>query len=229
MADLPITIQEFKSRENISLENICRNIVTNNQKRIKIKKEHLAVQNMLRITNAVITLSQKKGFHAMSLRDLSHETGLSMGALYNYFSSKEELLQMIYEQGKISVFQIMESNAIDENPEQKLHQAICSHLYLSEILPKIFSFFFMEAKNLPLQNQKDMISLEQLTEKFFENILQEGIDKKAFSLADIQLTASAIKALLQDWYLKRYKFSSRKLTVEQYAQFVIGFISNNLH
>lgn len=43
-----------------------------------------------------MSLSQKTDFHSMSLRDLSSGTGLSMGALYNYFKSKDELLYMIF-------------------------------------------------------------------------------------------------------------------------------------
>ena len=35
------------------------------------------------------------------------------------------------------------------------------------------------------------------------------------------MTSAALKALLQDWYLKRWKHERRRLSVEQYAEFVI--------
>jgi len=38
------------------------------------------------------------------------------------------------------------------------------------------------------------------------------------------LTASVIKAMLQDWYLKRGKYAKRRIPVEKYAQFVLQFI-----
>ena len=228
MDRLPFTYKEFLSKQTITLEEICRGLVKTNRDRINIKKEERAVQNLHRIVQAVLSLSQTKGFSAMSLRDLSQETDLSMGALYNYFNSKEELFQMIYTQGRTSVFDTLEANAVASDPELRLQQSICAHLYLSEALPRVFSFFFMEARNLPAQLQKNIISLEQLTEGFFEEILQEGKKKNQFALEDTQLTASAIKALLQDWYLKRYKFSTRRLNVEKYASFVIDFVGANL-
>ena len=43
------------------------------------------------------------GFQAMTLRSLSRESGLSMGALYNYFSSKEDLLKIIHSYGSQTV------------------------------------------------------------------------------------------------------------------------------
>ena len=41
---------------------------------------------------------------------------------------------------------------------------------------------------------------------------------------DPQLTASIIKAMLQDWYLKRSKYRKRNLSVDQYAKFLLQFL-----
>ena len=71
--------------------------------------------------------------------------------------------------------------------------------------------------------------MEQSSERYFEKILLDGIKKGIFQIESHQLMAGALKALLQDWYLKRYKFSSRKISVEQYAQFVIQFVETNLY
>ena len=38
------------------------------------------------------------------------------------------------------------------------------------------------------------------------------------------LTASIIKAMLQDWYLKRWKYAKRRVSVEKYARFVLAFV-----
>ena len=229
MNELALTYRDFISREATSLESICRALVMHNRDKIQIKKEDRAIQNMLRIVRAVISLSQKKGFQGMSLRDLSQETDLSMGALYNYFNSKEELFEMIYNEGKTMILQILEAHATASDPRIRLQQAICAHLYLSESLPRIFSFFFMEAKNLSPKNQKNVITMEQSSERYFEQILLDGIKQQSFYIEDHTLMAGALKALLQDWYLKRYKFSSRKVSVEQYAKFVIGFVEANLY
>ena len=43
---------------------------------------------------------------------------------------------------------------------------------------------------------------------------------------DPQLTASVIKAMLQDWYLKRSKYAGRKISVDQYARFILKFVES---
>ena len=86
---------------------------------IKIKKEKVAVKNLAKIFDATLKLANEKGFHAMSLRDLCRESGLSMGALYNYFSGKDELLVLIQEQGRAIITRAMESQLDGlDNPEE---------------------------------------------------------------------------------------------------------------
>jgi hypothetical protein len=43
---------------------------------------------------------------------------------------------------------------------------------------------------------------------------------------DPQLTASVIKAMLQDWYLKRSKYAARKISVDEYARFILKFVES---
>ena len=90
------------------MEDLCRELFLGNRESIKIKKEGVAVKNLVKIFDAALTLSNQKGFAAMSLRDLSAEAGLSMGALYTYFKSKDELLHMIQRQGRMVVKRVLQ-------------------------------------------------------------------------------------------------------------------------
>jgi TetR/AcrR family transcriptional regulator, cholesterol catabolism regulator len=40
------------------------------------------------------------------------------------------------------------------------------------------------------------------------------------------LTASVIKAMVQDWYLKRSKYAGRKISVDQYARFILQLVES---
>ena len=48
-----------------------------------------------RIEDAAKELFIKRGFHATSMRDISRGTGTSLGNLYNYYRTKEEILESI--------------------------------------------------------------------------------------------------------------------------------------
>lgn len=217
--------EAFRKSIRLSKEDISRGLLEGNRDRIKIKKEKVAVRNLVKIMDAALAIGNAKGFASMSLRDLSSEAGLSMGALYSYISSKEELLDMIQQQGRIVVARVMSENlsGIDE-PAEKLQKAIQVHLYLSEVLQPWFYFSYMETKNLPREAHRKAIESELLTEGIFAGIIEEGMAKGVFRQVDPRLGAALIKAMLQDWYLKRWKYERRKVTVEEYGEFLVDLV-----
>lgn len=218
-------IEDFRNLAMVSMEDICRDIFQENRASIKIKKEPVGVKNLANIFQATLKLSNEKGFQAMSLRDLCRETGLSMGALYSYFSSKEELLDIIQDQGRrITIKILTEHIQRESHPRDQLDAAIRAHLYLSEVLQSWFFFSYMETRFFRKEEHKKAIASELYTEQVFIDILEEGKRQSVFSVENTMLTASVIKAMLQDWYLKRWKYSRRGISVEAYAAFVIAFV-----
>ncbi|MEN6473236.1 MAG: TetR/AcrR family transcriptional regulator [Syntrophaceae bacterium] len=217
--------EEFKTLVSNSSAEIFEEIFAHRSASVKIKKAGVAVRNLEKIFDATLAISHQKGFHAMTLRDLSRASGLSMGALYSYFSSKDELLDLIQDQGRLTVHRAL-AERIEKIPgaAEKLTEAVQTHLYLSEIYYRWFYFSYMETKNLSKEQQQKAIESELFTEKVFIDILELGQREGVFRPSDPRLTAAAIKALLQDWYLKRWKYTRRKITVEQYAEFVLEFI-----
>jgi len=224
---------KFKTFENtvvISKEDIYRDLFKENQSRIRIKKEETAIKNLARIFDAALTISNEKGFSAMSLRDLSSEAGLSMGALYSYISSKDDLLDMLLQQGRIVVFRVLlEQIAGVDSPKDRLKIAVQTHLYLSEIMQPWFYFLYMETKNFRKEDHKKAIESELFTENIFQEILDQGISAGQFRPVDVLLTSAVIKAMLQDWYLKRWKYERRNVSVEEYAGFLMEVLGSHLH
>lgn len=222
--DTDLKFETFRRQFCLSMEDLGRDVFLGNRETIKIKKEGVAVKNLVKILDAALTLSNAKGFAAMSLRDLSREAGLSMGALYTYFSSKEELLHMIQRQSAM-VFQVLVDQIMDiDTPRARLRRAIQAHLFLSEILHQWFYFAYMETKNLAKEEQKKAIESELFTEKVVTDIIDEGRKAGVFRDVDTSLLGAVVKAMLQDWYLKRWKYARRKITVERYAAFVVEFV-----
>jgi AcrR family transcriptional regulator len=219
-------LKSFEKQVAVSTEDICREIFRNRSGSIKVKKEKVAVRNLVRIFKATLKLANNKGFHAMSLRDLCAESGMSMGGLYAYFKNKEELLTLIQEQGRAIVARVMMDQlaGIDE-ARRALDRAIRSHLYLSEVLQPWFFFSYMETRFFHAAEGKRAIAGELQTESIFSDILESGVASGVFTFNDPLLVAAAIKALLQDWYLKRWKYRRRMISVEGYADFVISMIS----
>jgi AcrR family transcriptional regulator len=216
---------KFQKQVSLSKQDICRQVYTENRRSIRVKKEDTVVRNLEKIFSATLKISNQKGFKAMSMRDLSRETRLSMGALYSYFSSKEALLAMLQHQRRMMTKHILDRNIQSEtDPRAKLRVAIRTHLHLSEAMQPWFYFSFMEAKNLSKKEQDLAVASERYTENILADILKEGQARGCFVLRDARLTASVVKAMLQDWYLKRSKYARRNITVDQYAHFILQFV-----
>ena len=213
---------EFQKNINLSKYDLCREVYQENRSSIRVKKENKVVKNLERIFSATLKMSNRKGFQAMSMRDLSREANLSMGALYSYVASKEELLAMLQNQRRTVTKRILDERIAQESgPGARLRAVIMTHLYLSEAMQPWFYFSYMEAKNLSKKEQDLAVASELYTEKLLVDILNQGQIQGVFGQRDPHLTASIIKAMLQDWYLKRSKYAKRRVSVDQYARFVI--------
>lgn len=57
----------------------------------RVSDDHLAARRQ-QIVQAALRCFERDGFHATSVRDVVRESGLSAGAVYSYFPSKDELV-----------------------------------------------------------------------------------------------------------------------------------------
>lgn len=207
----------------------CLELFASRRTSFQIKKEKTIAKNLEKIFNAALTISNRQSFHAMSMRDLSREAGLSIGALYNYFAGKEALLEMMQQQRRTITRRLLVAEVTKaQTPAEQLRTAIRTHLYLSEIMQPWFYFSYMEAKNLAPAERQAAVKGELNTEQLFVDILEGGVSQGVFESANCRMTAALIKAMLQDWYLKRAKYARRKISVDQYCQFLTTFLEKNL-
>jgi AcrR family transcriptional regulator len=63
----------------------------------KVSAEHLAARRQ-QILDAALLCFNRSGFHRTSMQHIFEEAGLSAGAVYRYFASKEDIVEAIAEQ-----------------------------------------------------------------------------------------------------------------------------------
>ena len=194
--------KEFKAVYDISMQDISRKIFRENRYIMQVKREQTAVNNLEKIFQAVFCIAREKGFQAMSMRDLSKKTGMSLGSLYAYFPGNKACI-------------------LHESPREQLRAVIKAHIFLSELFGQWFYFIFMEARNIDTVK-----SMEQYTQKILMDILEKGDEKGLFRSMDHALTASMIKAVQQEWYLKRWKYNNLNISVDQYADHLISIVES---
>jgi len=214
------------ARDAYSTEAICARILERHRDRVSGRRPHLATANLAKIIEAVLRLSSRQGFHETSLRDLAKDSGLSMGGLYSYFDNKNTLLVMILTEVAETVEAVLRDvpEGLPEKPVEHLRWLIETHIRLTEAMQPWFVFAYMEAKGFPAPARNLATESELTTERIFSDVLDRGVAQGAFAIENVTLTASLIKPLLQDWYVKRAKYRKRGTPIQTYIDGVITFV-----
>jgi TetR/AcrR family transcriptional regulator, cholesterol catabolism regulator len=222
------TLKEFQAEFDFSLEAICTRMLDRHRSTIRTQKPHIAVAKLTRIIQTTLALSNRRGFHSMTLRELAKASGLSMGALYTYFDSKDRLLMMILDEvsSAVSITLSHPPNSLIGDPVGRLRWLLETHVYLTETMQPWFVFAYMEAKAFSKEGREKARRSELATEALIADALSDGTRQNKFSLVNVELTASLIKPLLQDWYVKRSKYRRRGVAPEQYVRAVTVFVEN---
>ncbi|WP_290648652.1 TetR/AcrR family transcriptional regulator [Aquisalimonas sp.] len=216
----------FRRKISNHQDEFLREVFERHHAVIRIKKEAVVLRKLQIIFDTTLELSNQHGFQATSVRDLSVATGISMGSLYSYIESKDRLLSMIQSYGQVVVNRTLRIPEHLTVPLERLRHLLRTHVYITEILQPWFYFSYMESRHFDPDARERAIAGELRTERLISELLQEGISQGAYRVENPELTAALIKPLLQEWYLKRWKYRRRRITVDDYADGMIAFVES---
>lgn len=215
------TFVEFETNFKYQGDHLYSLIFERNKDSIKVSKEKFAIRNLQKIFDATFLITPKVGFEAMSLRDLSTETGLSMGGLYSSISSKESIAIMVKDVVAIICGEVVESARSQENTDDALQNLIRGYLYAATLMQPWFNFLYFETKSLPHSEQEESknIELDQVS------VLADLLERlKTDADTDSDFIASMALSLIQERYLKPWKYPQPSATVDQYADDCLALI-----
>lgn len=130
-------------------------------------------------------LMARQGYHGTSMRDLARETDRSLGGLYHYFKSKEELIYIINHKGFSSLLELANNLEREKlGSEEKLYAFIHNHLryfgsHLNELRVMMFG-----TQHLDFKQGKALVKLKSNYAAIGENIV--GTYIKEFSDRRVQ-------------------------------------------
>ena len=224
MADWPheTTIEAFKRAWTLEGETFWTSVFEMHRDKIQIKNPKVAIGNLEKIFAATFKLANTKGFQAMSLRDLSSETGISMGGVYAYIGSKNDLASVIEGVLRKYIDQVI-GGLVNEDldPVARLRAIIYGEIFMVQSLSPWYYFCYMELKGLDKEQQQQALDLELRFDDMLVDAIQAGIENGQFKCDKPALLASSITAQLQQWHLKQWKFRLKDISMEDYAGHII--------
>lgn len=172
------------------------------------------------IFNTAIKLFSEKGYDNASTEEITAVAGVAKGSLYYHFAKKEDIFDMMLEEGMQLLRNSIEiktkkcSTAL-EKIEAVILIEIKVMLKYEDFLNVVFSQIWGEEE----KNKKCKRAVFEYI-KIIEKIVQEGIDNGEFYESDVEATSSAIFSITISSLLYRLK-RNREIDVEKvYTGFV---------
>ena len=140
----------------------------------------------------------EKGYHPTTIRDIAKACGMSMGQLYHYIRSKDDVLYLIHKHmHKVWYDYIKRSNLEQiDDPVQKFKEALHQILQFQIENKKLIQFVYSESKYLDKEHFKVVLEMDYNHVIGFWRSLLEEVKKKKSIKGDVDIFASIIAFVL---------------------------------
>ena len=179
----------------------------------RIKNPELIDRRRRQIVEGALRVFTTKGFHKATVREIADEAGLTMGSLYNYIRSKEDIIYIVYDYVTRQLRDEMtKAIAGIEDPEERLKAAMWQNLSAVHQYQDIIMFLYQESTQLDRASLRTVLAREAEYIVLFEDLLRDyfagaEIDEKRLRIAADLLSYIPVMMTLRRWSLKR-RFAS---------------------
>ncbi len=197
----------------------------------QIKNPVLVEQRRRQIIDATVQLFVAHGYHKTTTRMIAKAANFSIGSLYEYVSSKEDLLYLVCKTIHSEVQEAVEkalSRKADER--QRLAEVIRGFLLVCDHMADHVLLMYQVTQFLPKKWEKQVLENELNITGIFIEILEELSGKGSFPELDpktIDLLGQNISVLGHMWAFRRW-YLRKTFTIEDYIEkqtdFILGFI-----
>jgi AcrR family transcriptional regulator len=180
------------------------------------RKEKEKLMHKEAILKAALCLFSGKGFHNVSMQDIAVEAEFSVGTLYNFFESKEQLFTELLNDCAERIYEMLwPILAGDGREDEILREFIRAHSRLAEENIDFIKLYVSEQGNLTaVHNIGDVRAdeLKTILRDKMEEIIEAGIKKKIFRCVDAKTAAHSLTAALQSFILESSEnFEKKKI------------------
>ena len=193
----------------------------------QVKNKDLVAIRRRQIVDAAVGLFIEKGFHKTTTRQIAKAAGLSIGSLYEYVASKEDILYLVCDAIHAEVERGV-SEALDraQNGANPLAEVVREYFKVCHRMNDHILLIYQETQSLPAKWQKIVLENEIRITGLFTAVLMQLMDSGQLKHLDknmLDLLAHNITVLGHMWTFRRW-FLARHYTVEQYIEMQTGFI-----
>ena len=177
------------------------------------KNAPLVESRQQQIVDGACKVFFEKGYHPTTIRDIAKACGMSMGQLYHYVRSKDDVLYLIHKHmHKVWYDHLRRSNLEQiEDPVQKFAEALRQILQFQIENKKLIQFVYSESKYLDKKHFKVVLEMDYSNViGFWRNLLRE-VNKQKPVKGDLDILASLVAFTLVFLPLRGWTLSDKPI------------------
>jgi len=195
----------------------------------QIKDPQLVERRRQQIVDAAVQLFIRHGFHKTTTRQIARAAGFSIGSLYEYIASKEDVLYLVCESIHAEVEHgVSEALIRADGARNALAEAIREYFLVCNRMSDFILLIYQETQSLPEQWKKRVLENELRITGLFVEVLARLVASGELPPMDdrrIEIAAHNISVLGHMWTFRRW-FFSRHYTIDDYIRLQTEFILN---
>ncbi|MGF9976684.1 TetR/AcrR family transcriptional regulator [Viridibacillus arvi] len=194
-----------------------------------VKDENLIEKRRNEMIHGAVKLFKLKGFHRTTTREIAKEAGFSIGTLYEYIRTKEDVLYLVCDNIYREVSLRLANLPTEEGTIAGLKASIRQYFLLIDSMSDEILVMYQESKSLPKDALRYVLTKELEMVGLFENLLAGCVQSGELSLSEkeINLIANDIVVQGQTWAFRRWAFR-RNYTIDDYIDMQTTIFLNGI-
>ncbi|MFS0750270.1 TetR/AcrR family transcriptional regulator [Oceanobacillus sp. 1P07AA] len=180
-----------------------------------VKDQQLVSKRRNQLIKGAMRLFQEKGFHRTTTREIAKESGFSIGTLYEYIRTKEDVLFLVCESIHDQVRDRIAVSVEVENPSlESMRKAIRSFFYLMDDMQDEILMLYQETKSLKKETRDFVLQQERAVVDIMIKLLSTCLERNQED-KEICLIANNIVVGGHMWGFRRW-IIQKQFTLEEY-------------
>jgi AcrR family transcriptional regulator len=183
------------------------------------------------IARKSVEIFMKNGYEETSVRDIARACGMSIGQLYHYIGSREDVLYLTLQYTNSRIIEFVQNISVkfdSVSPTRALQQAIDFYYRGVDSIQDIVIFMYQHTNNLRPAERKQVFKYNEPLVGVFEKILSRGCESGEFNIEDVGLVAHNIVTSGDMWALRRW-YLKKRYTLGEYIKSQMALVMNQIN
>ena len=189
-----------------------------------VKDESLIEKRREQMIRGAVTLFKEKGFHRTTTREIAKAAGFSIGTLYEYIRTKEDVLYLVCDSIYDEVHTRLDRLDIEQGSISVLIAAIEHYYTLIDDMQDEFVVMYQESKSLPKDALSYVLDKELVMVAIFERLLTQCVDNNEIKMTPKEIVLASHHLFVQGqmWAFRRWALND--FTIQEFIDMQTKFL-----